>query len=202
MFLIPWHYTVVQEIGSHQGVLAIVELYESYLSVGINEGLLVDSTDALQRAYVVGILGTQVTRVQALDLSVGLLLGLSLFKRSQLLFGKDKIFLSSFRFQCLEPFLECLQIMAEPDGPDTTWGNEDTFLLQFVRGPELTVGRLFDSKLYNCILDVLFDAILDTGLLTADFLKGKLPTLLVQFLKPVEAVPGIPHYLACLRDIP
>jgi hypothetical protein len=48
MFFVPGNNAVIEHISGHQGVLAVVELDESYLAVGIDKGLLVDSADTLQ----------------------------------------------------------------------------------------------------------------------------------------------------------
>ena len=70
MFIVPGDNAVIEEVGGHQGVLAVVELDQGHLGVGVNEGLLVDTADALERAHVVCILGAQVAGVQALNLAV------------------------------------------------------------------------------------------------------------------------------------
>jgi hypothetical protein len=45
---------------------------------------------------------------------------------------------------------------------------------------------------------MFFDAVLDAGLLPADLLQGKLPTLVIELLEAIEAVPGLAHYLTGL----
>ena len=61
--------------------LAIVQLDASDLRIGIDEGLLVDAANALQIADMERILGAAIARVLALELAMGLLLGLGLFQR-------------------------------------------------------------------------------------------------------------------------
>ena len=65
---------VVEHVGCGDRVLAIIELDQRYLAVGVDEGLLVDAAHALEVAHVVGVLRTKVPRVLGLDLSVRLLL--------------------------------------------------------------------------------------------------------------------------------
>ena len=67
--------------------LAIVELGAGHLGVGVDEGLLVDAAHALQIANIERILGAAVARMLALELAMGLLLGLGLFQRSNDPFG-------------------------------------------------------------------------------------------------------------------
>jgi hypothetical protein len=49
----------------------------------------------------------------------------------------------------------------------------------------------------NTALHVLFHPVLGTRLAAADLLQGQLPTLLIEFLEAVEAVPRVPRDLAC-----
>lgn len=53
MFLIPGDDPVIEHIGGHQDILAVIELDEGYLGIGVDEGLLVDSTYTFQRADIV-----------------------------------------------------------------------------------------------------------------------------------------------------
>jgi hypothetical protein len=59
VFVVPGDDTVIEEVGGHQGVLTIIELDKGHLAVGIDEGLLVDSANALEGADVVGVLGAR-----------------------------------------------------------------------------------------------------------------------------------------------
>jgi len=104
-----------KKFGCHQGILAIIQFDEGNFGIGIDEGLLIDPADTLERTYIVCVLAPGI-RVQALDFSVGLFLVLGFLQSSELLLGENQVVLGSFRFQGLEPLLECLQIMPEPDG--------------------------------------------------------------------------------------
>ena len=64
--------------------LAVVELGEGHLGVGVDEGLLIDAADALQRADIEGVLGAAIAGAFALELAVGLLVGLGLLQRGDL----------------------------------------------------------------------------------------------------------------------
>ena len=79
---------VIEQICRCDRRLAIIQLGEANLGVGVNEGLLVDAADALQIANIERILGTAIARVLALEFAVGLLLGLGLFERRKLSFGQ------------------------------------------------------------------------------------------------------------------
>jgi hypothetical protein len=56
------------------------------------------------------------------------------------------------------------------------------------------------GDLHDCLLDVFFDSIPETGFASADLAQGQLATLLVQLFEAVKAVAGVPHHLACLRN--
>jgi hypothetical protein len=62
---------VIEGVGGGQRVLAVVELADGDPRVSVDEGLLVDTPDALERADVEGILRAQIARVFCLDLPVG-----------------------------------------------------------------------------------------------------------------------------------
>lgn len=57
VLVIPGDDTVIEEVGGHQSVLAVVELNKGHLGIGIYEGLLIDTADTLERAYIISVLG-------------------------------------------------------------------------------------------------------------------------------------------------
>jgi hypothetical protein len=66
---------VVQQIGRRDRRLAVVQLGEGDLGVGVDQRLLLDAPDALHVADVKGVLRPAVARTLALELAVRLLLG-------------------------------------------------------------------------------------------------------------------------------
>src|SRR5262249_41376365 len=82
-----------------------VELGKAYLGVGVDEGLLVDASHALQIADIERILSAAVPWMLALELAVRLLLSLGLFQRDDLRFGQHHALLRALGFQRLEPLL-------------------------------------------------------------------------------------------------
>src|SRR5437016_6506139 len=88
---------VIEQIRRRDRRLAIIQLGEANLGVGVDEGLLVDAADALQIADVECILGTAIARVLALELAVGFLLGFGLFERRKLSLGQYQAILSAPR---------------------------------------------------------------------------------------------------------
>src|SRR5262245_41015664 len=103
------NHPVVQQISRCDRGLAIVELGPSAGGVGVYESLLVTAPNSLQIAYIERILGAAVTRMLALELAMGLLLGLGLFQRDDLRLGQHQALLGALGFQRLEPFLHGLQ---------------------------------------------------------------------------------------------
>jgi tetratricopeptide (TPR) repeat protein len=92
--------------------LSVVELGKAYLGVGVDEGLLVDASHALQIADIERILGAAVTWMLTLELAVRLLLGLGLFQRDDLRLGQHQALLGALGFQRLEPLVHSLQVVA------------------------------------------------------------------------------------------
>ena len=79
---------VIEHIRCRDRRLAIVELGEANLGIGVDEGLLVDAPHAFERADVEGVLRPAIARMLALELTVGLLVVLGLFKRRYLPLGQ------------------------------------------------------------------------------------------------------------------
>jgi hypothetical protein len=69
MAIEEWHHTIVQDVGRRQRCLAVIELGEGDLGVGIDEGLLIDAAHALQIADIEGVLRTAIAGVLALELA-------------------------------------------------------------------------------------------------------------------------------------
>lgn len=59
------HHAVVEQVSSGDRRLTVIELGEGDLAVGVDEGLLVDPADALQRADIEGILSAAVAGLNA-----------------------------------------------------------------------------------------------------------------------------------------
>ena len=70
MLFIEGQHTVIHHVGGYQRVLAVIKLGESHLGIRINEGLLIDTTNALDGPDVIGILGAQISRVRRVDLTM------------------------------------------------------------------------------------------------------------------------------------
>jgi hypothetical protein len=65
--------TVVEQIGRRDRRLAIVELGEGDLGVGVDEGLLINAPNALEIADIERVLGAAVPGMLALEFAVRLL---------------------------------------------------------------------------------------------------------------------------------
>src|SRR6266700_3797902 len=88
VLLEEWQYPVVQQVGRGDRRLAVIQLAESDLGIGVDEGLLVDPPDALEIADVERVLRATVAGMLALELTVGLLLDLRALQRHNLRLGE------------------------------------------------------------------------------------------------------------------
>jgi len=85
---------VIEHVGGGDRGLAIVELGKGDLAVGVDERLLVDPADALQRADIECVLGAAIAGAFGVELAVGFLVGLGLLQRGELTFRQDQPFLA------------------------------------------------------------------------------------------------------------
>src|SRR5262245_37646254 len=83
-------HTVIEQIGRRDRRASVVELGKAYLGVGVDEGLLVDTSHALEIADIERVLGAAVTWMLTLELAVRLLLSLGLFQRDDLRLGQHQ----------------------------------------------------------------------------------------------------------------
>ena len=96
MFLEAGNDPVIEQVGGGDRGLAIVQLGERHLAVGVEEGLLVDPADALQRAHIECVLGAAIAGAFGVELAVRFLVGLGLLQRGELTFRQDQPFLGPF----------------------------------------------------------------------------------------------------------
>ena len=80
---------VVEEVSGGQRRLAVVELGEADLGVGVDEGLLIDAPDPFESPDIEGVLGAAVARAFRDKFAMGLLVGLGLFQGCDLRLGQD-----------------------------------------------------------------------------------------------------------------
>src|SRR5207248_1352350 len=97
-------HAVVQELGRRDRRLPVIEFGEPNLSIGVDEGLLVDAPDPLQVADVERILGAAIARMFALELAMRLFLGLGLLQRHQLRLGQHQRVLGALGLKALSRF--------------------------------------------------------------------------------------------------
>ncbi len=110
---------VVQEIGGHDRRLAIIELGEANLRIGIDEGLLIDAADAFQGAHIEGVLRAAIAGTFGFELALHFFLGFGLLERRELALSKDEAFLRQSRAfnRCFIVVRSCrLQMERTPKG--------------------------------------------------------------------------------------
>jgi len=140
-------HSVIEQIRRCDGGLGGVELAVRRFGVGIDIGLLIHPAHALEGADIEGVLRAEIARVGRLNLATGLIIELLALQRLNLGLGEDDAFLGHFGLQGLEALLEVGQVIAQPDAPHPTGGDENALLAQLVGDPDLTVGRLIRGVL-------------------------------------------------------
>ena len=90
MLLVERDHPVIEEIGGGQRRLAVLKLGEADLGVGVDEGLLVDASDALERADVEDVLTPAIAGAFGDEFAVRLLVGLGPFEGRDLGFGQNE----------------------------------------------------------------------------------------------------------------
>src|SRR6266699_2212885 len=80
VLVVERHHPVVEDLGSSDRRLAIIKLGEGDLGVGVDDGLLVDPPDPLQRADIEGVPRAAVAGALALELAMSLFVGLGLLE--------------------------------------------------------------------------------------------------------------------------
>ncbi len=103
---------VVEQVGGGDWCLAIIELGDPQLAIGIDEGLLMDASNAFKRADVEGVLGAAIAGAFGFEFTPGFLVRLGLFQSGKLAFGKDQAFLRPLGLQRLEPELHGAEVIA------------------------------------------------------------------------------------------
>ena len=91
--------------------------------------------------------------------------------------------------------------MTQPNATDPGGRHEDPLLSEFVAGPDLAKGRLFDRKRNDLLLDVLRDPILWIRLAPGLFNQGIDTALLDQLSVSVERVSRLSHHFAGTRHV-
>ena len=56
LFFEEWQHSIIEQIGSDQSVLPIIEFGECHPSVSIDEGLLINASHNFESAHIIGIL--------------------------------------------------------------------------------------------------------------------------------------------------
>ena len=201
VLVIERHHAVVEDLGRGDRRLAVVELGEGDLGVGVDEGLLVDPSHPLQRADIEGVLRSAVAGALALELAMRFLVGFGFLERGDLGLGKQDAVLRHLGLKRLEALLHRGQIVALPHAAHPGGRDRQPAPLERVRDPHLAPGRLLDRQRHRRFLDLDRRAVLQDRLPAADLLQRQLAAFVVQLLEPVEAVAAVPHHLAGLADV-
>ena len=119
VFLKERHHLVIEQLRRCQRRFPIVELGKGHLTIGIHEGLLIDTSYALQRPNVDCILCPTIPRTLTLKLPLRLFINFGFLECGQLRFGQNMTLLCYFGFSGPQTFGEVFQMMAFPHTADT-----------------------------------------------------------------------------------
>src|SRR4029079_3291065 len=117
---------------------------EGDLGVGVDEGLLIDPPDALQRADIERVLRAAIARALALELAVRFLVGLGFLERDDLRFGEQDAILRRLGLERLQAVLHRGQVVALPHAAHAGGRYRQPTPLQSLGDPYLAPGRLLD----------------------------------------------------------
>ena len=199
--VVEGHDPIVEQVGGGDRRLAVIELGEGDLGVGVDEGLLVDAADPLHVADVERILGAAIARTFALELAMRLLFALGLLQRDELAFGQHQAFLGDLGFERLEPFLHRLEIMTLPDPAHPGRRNRMAELAKLIGDADLAISRPVQRKLDDDRLDLRRRAVFQDRLAPRQLLQRQFAAGVVKLLEAIETVARVAHHLAGLADI-
>src|SRR3984893_9804805 len=202
MFIEERDHAVVKQVGRHQRGFTVIELGECQFGVGVEKRLLIDTTDALERADIERILRAAVARAFALELTVRLLVGLGFFQRGELALAQHPALLRALRLQGLEPLVHGLEIVTLPDAAHAGRRHAQPALLQLVGDAHLTPGGLADRDFHYRLLNLRRHPIPEHRLAPRDLLQRRLAAPVVKVLETVEAVAAVAHHPAGRRHVP
>src|SRR5689334_11026237 len=84
---------IIQQLGSGDRSLAVIELSKRHLGIGVDEGLLIDPADTLQSSDIESVLRTAIAWTFTIKVAVRLLLSLGTFQGLDLCFGQQQALL-------------------------------------------------------------------------------------------------------------
>jgi hypothetical protein len=106
---------IIQQSGRRDRRLLVIHFREPHRAVGIDEGLLIDTPDARERAHLDGVMGAAVAGTLTVEFAMHFFVGLRLVQRHDLRLRQHQPLLGHLRLPRLEPVAQGLHIMPEPD---------------------------------------------------------------------------------------
>jgi len=176
-----------------------IQLREADLCIRLDERLLVDPADALERAHVKRILRPAVARTLALEFAVRFFLARH---PPSLRLGENVAFLGHLRFERLQAMPHRDYVVAHPDVPDASARDRVPLFREFVGHAVLAPGGLLQRERNHALLKIGRESVAQIGLASTDFPQGFFTPGCIQLLEPVDAVAAVAHDLAGLRRIP
>ena len=118
MLLIERQHSIIEEISSGDRRLGGIELGMGHFAIGVDIGLLVHPTNALDGADIEGVLTAEIAGMGRFHLAAGLIVMLLLLKSLDLCLGQDDTVFSNLGLQRFQPILEVGKLMPQPDRAD------------------------------------------------------------------------------------
>ncbi len=200
--LIERQYPIIQEVCGRDGRLGGVQLRLGHLAVGVHIGLLINPTNAFERAHVERILRAQVAGMSGIDLAAGFIIVLLLLQRRHLGLGQHQTFLGHPGLQRLQTIPETRQIMPLPDTAYSRRRHKHPAFPQLIADPNLPISRLLQSIGHYFFLNTGINPVLQVRRPAALVQQCVHATFFHCRFVAIKRVTGQTHQLTRLRHVP
>ena len=153
--LVRRQHLIMQHVDRGHRHLGEVQLGEGLGVVGIDDGLLVDLPDALDRPDVVGVLAEQVPGLRRFDVLLGIRLApLPAAQEAQLAAGEHAAGRSHFPLQPQEALVAEAEAVAQPDVPHRRRRHADADEPEVLRDSQIAGRRIALGHLEDLLLEL------------------------------------------------
>ena len=195
---------VVEQIGGGERGLSVIKLGEADGSVGVDVGLLVDASDALERPDIEGVLGPQYPGHSETNSPWASLSALAFSRVRPGASVRIRPSLKPSWPRALEPVLHGLQVnVAQPRLERTPKGEMDIPCLASSFDIRVCpqAGWSIAMRPQPPLRSRARPGSSRIGLRRDIPLQRQFPAFVIEILEPVEAVPAVAHDLAGLADV-
>ena len=93
-------FNIVEQVSCRNRRFGLIQFAMHDLAVGIDKGLLIETTDAFELANIECILRTQIARVCSFNFTAGYIILMLAFQCCNLCIAEFNTFIGDFSFQC------------------------------------------------------------------------------------------------------